>query len=141
MHIHYFILCTCRFQDIIMICPVPVPVSWCRGHSKIFLLITVLLLRYSATGWPGLWPLRPYLDFGLLVPLPSAWGFIGVFGVFNLFFALSETMQSLGLHYEQLRHPCQAWPHIQPWGPLILSSEASIFNYLPSEYPGDYDGD
>ena len=49
--------------------------------------------------------------------------------------------QLLGLHYDRLHHPCQAWPHIQPWGPLILTSEASILNYLPGEYPGDYDGD
>ena len=43
---------------------VPVPVAWSRGHSKLFLLITVLLLRYSAASWAGLWPLWPYFHFG-----------------------------------------------------------------------------
>ena len=35
-----------------------------EATANFFLLITVLLLRYSAAGWPGLWPLRPYLGFG-----------------------------------------------------------------------------
>ena len=34
-----------------------------EATAKLFLLITVLLQRYSAAGWPGLWSLRPYLDF------------------------------------------------------------------------------
>ena len=35
-------------------------------------------------------------NLGVLVPLSSAWGFIGVFGVFNLFFALSQTSAVVG---------------------------------------------
>ena len=33
---------------------------------------------------------------GLLVPLPSAWGSIGVFWVFNLSFTLSESIAVAG---------------------------------------------
>ena len=47
-------------------------------------------------------------------------------------------LQSLGLHYDRLHHPYQVWPHIQPWGPLILSFKASIPEHVSGEYLDDY---
>ena len=95
VHIHYFILCTCRFQGIMMIYPVPVPVSWCRGHSKFVfgdyspaaaLLCTRLTRAMAITALFGF--------FGLLVPSPC--GLIGVFGVFNLSFTFSQPTAVVG---------------------------------------------
>ena len=107
--------------------------------AKSFLLITVLLLRYSAAGWPGLWPLRPYLDFGATgAPTFN----LGVYLAFSTFFLpFPRPVQSLGLHCEQLRRPCQVWPHIRRCGSLIRFSEDSILDFLTGECPGDCGGD
>ena len=107
-----------------------------------FLLITVLLLRYSAAGWPGLWPFRPYLDFRATgaptFSLEDSWGIWG-FSTFPLPFP--RPLQSLGLHYDGLHQLCHLWPQIQPWGPLIIFSLASISDYLTGEYFDDQNWD
>ena len=116
-------------------CPVPVPVSWCRGHSKLVLLIKVLLLRYSAAGWPGPWPLRPHLDFGATgAPTFNLGVYLGG-STFSLPF--TRQVQSLALHYEQLCRPCQVWIQIWSWGSLICFSKACILDFFTGEYAGD----
>ena len=75
----------------------PLPASWCRGHSKFFLLWMVLLLRCSAAGWLGLWPLRPYLDFRATgAPTLSLGVYWDIWSSFNLSFALSQTTTVVG---------------------------------------------
>ena len=117
----------------------PVPVSWCRGHSKSFLLITVLLLRYSAAGWPGLWPLRPYLDFGATgapaFNLGVHWGFCTSPS------PSSRYLHLLGLHWGRLRQLCPVWPYIQLSASFITFKKASILDFLTGEYRDDYGGE
>ena len=70
-----------------------------RRQQIFVLLIMVLLLRYSAAGWPVLWPLQPYLDFGA-TGAPTfnlgRFGKIGVFHFFTLIFTLSQTTAVVG---------------------------------------------
>ena len=107
-----------------------------QSPQQLFLLITVLLLRYSAAGLPGLWPLRPHLDFGATgAPTFNVGVHLG-FSTFSLPFP--RQVQSLGLHYEQISRPSQVWPRIWPWGPYIAFFAASILDYLTAEYPDDY---
>ena len=52
-----------------------------EATAKFLLLIMVLLLRYSAAGWPALWPLRPYLEFGATGALTFTFGvYWGIWG-------------------------------------------------------------
>ena len=81
-------------------------------------------------GFWGYW--CPYLQLGGLL------GYLG-FSTFSLPFP--RPVQLLGLHYEQFLHPCQVWPHIQPWGSLISFSLASIPDYLTGGYLDDQDWD
>ena len=103
-----------------------------RPQQIFFLLITVMLLHYSAASWPGLWPLRPYLDLGatgaptfnlgvywgvtpLLRPLPencSRWGCI-----MNdfAFFAKFGPTSSLGALYSGSPRPSS-------WTSLLVST-------------------
>ena len=107
--------------------------------QQFFLLITVLLLRYSAAGWPGLSPLRPYLDFGATgAPTFNLGVYWDTWGFSPSPSPCPRPLQSLGLHYGGIRQLCHVWPRIQPWGPLILFSLASIPDYLTGEYPEDY---
>ena len=126
MHIHYFIFCTFRLHHDTMIALCLCLFHGAEATAKLLLLIEVLLLCYSAAGWPGLWPLRPYLDFGATgAPTFN-------FGVYLGFYTSpspSGYLQSLALHWGRLRQLCQVWPHIQPWGPLILFSKASILEF------------
>ena len=132
-------LCTFRFQDIMMMPCACACFMVQRPQQNFLLLITVLLLRYSAAGWPGLWPLRPYLDFGATgaptFSLEVSWGIWG-FSTFPLPFP--RPLQSLGLHYDRLHRLCHVWPHIRPWGSLIGFSKAFILDFLTGEYPDDY---
>ena len=118
-----------------------------------FLLFTVLLRRYSAAGWPGLWPLRPYVVFEatgapifssavhwgiwdfqpLLHPLPddcSRWGCI-----MNGFAILAQFGPTSGL--EALSSP-------SPWPPssctklvstLVTMAETSLVWLSTPFYP------
>ena len=68
-----------------------------RPQQIFFLLITVVLLGYSAAGWPGLWPLRPYLGFGATsAPTFNFRSLLGYLGFFALTFTLSQTTAVVG---------------------------------------------
>ena len=137
VHTYYFILCTFRFPDDTMM-PSACAWSMVQRPEQLFLLIMVLRLRYSAAGWPGLWPLRPFLDFvatrAPTFTLGVYWG-IGCFET-SASRSLSQ-LQAVGLQYDPFHHPSQVWPHIRHWGPLTLFFKASIPNYLTGEYPDD----
>ena len=109
-----------------------------EATAKTFLLITVLLLRYSAAGWPGLWPLLHYLYFRATgAPTFN----LGVkLGFSTLSLPSPRPLQSLTLHYDRLHQLCHIWPHFQPWGILIMFSLASIPDYLTGEYLDDTEG-
>ena len=110
-----------------------------RPQQIFFLLITVLLLRYSAAGWPGLWPLRPYLGFGATgAPTFNFGVYWDTWGFSPSPSPCPRPLQSLGLHYDRLHLLCRVWPRIQPWGPYIAFFAASILDYLTVEYPDDY---
>ena len=139
MHIHYFILFTFRYHNAIMIALCLYLFHGAEATAICFVLITVLLLRYSAAGWSGLWPFRPYLDLRATgAPAFNLVVYLGYLGSSTSFLPCPGQLQSLGLHHDRLRRPCPVWPNIRAWGPFISFFLPSIPDYLTAGYPGDY---
>ena len=139
VHIHYFVLFTFRYHNAIMIALCLYLFHRAEATANVVVLITVLLLRYSAAGWPGLWPLQPFLDLGATgAPAFNLVVYLGYLGSSTSSLPCPRQLQSLQLHHDRLRRPCPVWPIIRASGRFISFSLTSIPDYLTGEYPGDY---